>query len=126
MVDHGHLAGNLILQETKHTSCQFVLTDTPRRVPVRREKGNKAQALKLLKAVQGRLGGGSEVGGALLDIGGENDLVRVAPKVIQEWVVRQKQNRLKAEFPLFSPHIASVSRRHKERRHHLTRTQHFS
>ena len=49
--------------------------------PVRREKDNKAQTLKLLKAVQGRLGNGNGAGGVLMDIGGENDLVRVAPKV---------------------------------------------
>lgn len=43
-----------------------------------REKGNKAQAMKLLKAVQGRLGNG---GGALAELGGGNDLVCLASKV---------------------------------------------
>lgn len=47
-----------------------------------REKGNKAQALKLLKAVQDRLAkGGDGASGALAGLGGANDLVRVAPKV---------------------------------------------
>lgn len=48
-----------------------------------REKSNKAQAMKLLKAVQGRLGdgGGGALGGALTALGGGNGLVCVAPKV---------------------------------------------
>lgn len=48
-----------------------------------REKGNKAQAMKLLKAVEGRLGNGSGggIGGALAELGGGNDLVCVASKV---------------------------------------------
>ena len=56
---------------------------------VYREKDNKAQAIKLLKAVQGRLAKGDAsngLGGALADLGGESDvLVSVAPsKVLVE------------------------------------------
>ena len=52
-----------------------------------REKGNKAQAMKLLKAVQSRLGSdGGTLGGALAELGGGNGngngLVCVASKVV--------------------------------------------
>ncbi|CAM9111170.1 unnamed protein product [Pylaiella littoralis] len=59
-----------------------MLKDSARAVDARREKSNKAQAMKLLKAVQGRLGGGGggALGGALAGLGGGNGLVCVAPK----------------------------------------------
>lgn len=80
---------------SKHHSNVSVVQMTHRREPslsffcfcfplvrgASREKGNKAQAMKLLKAVQGRLGNG--LGGALAELGGGNgsDLVCVASKV---------------------------------------------
>lgn len=59
--------------------CVFVYAGTRSS----REKSNKAQAMKLLKAVQGRLGGGGggALGGALAELGGGKGLVCVAPKV---------------------------------------------
>ncbi|CAM9228744.1 unnamed protein product, partial [Hapterophycus canaliculatus] len=52
-----------------------ILANSARAIGIRREKGNKAQAMKLLKAVQGRLG--SDSGGVLTDLSGGNDLVCV-------------------------------------------------
>ncbi|CAM9272640.1 unnamed protein product, partial [Laminaria digitata] len=57
-----------------------MLRAAARMLHAKREKNKTAEDLKLLKAVQGRLGDGGDIGGALVDIGGENGLVRVAPK----------------------------------------------
>ncbi|CAM9666820.1 unnamed protein product [Scytosiphon promiscuus] len=56
-----------------------ILANSARAIDIRREKGNKAQAMKLLKAVQGRLGSGGG-GGALAELGGGNDLVCVVSR----------------------------------------------